>query len=137
MYSFLLQCLWSVRVRPPNKREQSGSGGGVCVKVSDGTVRVERQPFAFDVTFPMECTQLEVFEAIGVDIVQCAFHGYNGTSLCLEMNLEDTHHPYIMYFVHAPTSYFHICLRFSICVNNSVVHLSYRTHNHNCLFLLI
>lgn len=110
-----------VRVRPPNKREQSGSGGGVCVKVTDGTVRVERQPFAFDVTFPMECTQLvssiysrdnhiynnvhidvcihfynkwfyiciyfvvycifsflqEVFESIGVDIVQCAFHGYN------------------------------------------------------------
>eukprot|EP00615_Pteridomonas_danica_P012376 CAMPEP_0114352738 /NCGR_PEP_ID=MMETSP0101-20121206/18157_1 /TAXON_ID=38822 ORGANISM="Pteridomonas danica, Strain PT" /NCGR_SAMPLE_ID=MMETSP0101 /ASSEMBLY_ACC=CAM_ASM_000211 /LENGTH=606 /DNA_ID=CAMNT_0001493261 /DNA_START=371 /DNA_END=2188 /DNA_ORIENTATION=- len=76
----------ALRCRPPNKRELAGGeGGGVIVKVpgkqaSDGLVEVDgNSPFTFDLAFPMETTQLEVFENIGIDIVNCAFHGYNAS----------------------------------------------------------
>jgi hypothetical protein len=75
----------ALRCRPPNKRELAGGdGGGIVVKVpgpnaSNGTVVVEgNAPFKYDLAFPMKTSQLEVFEAIGVDIVQCALNGYNG-----------------------------------------------------------
>jgi hypothetical protein len=73
-------------VRPPNHREKMGDGGDIVISVPEdddttsGVVHVEDcpSPFAFDVAFPMSCSQLDVFEAIGIDIVQCAYHGYNG-----------------------------------------------------------
>ena len=83
----------AVRVRPPNQREreQEGCSGAVCVSVpvsqssscsviskdikSDG----ESFSFSFDIAFGMECTQLDVFEAIGVDIVHYAFQGFNAS----------------------------------------------------------
>mmetsp|Transcript_27682 Transcript_27682/g.35838 ORF Transcript_27682/g.35838 Transcript_27682/m.35838 type:complete len:122 (-) Transcript_27682:515-880(-) len=77
----------ALRCRPPNKRELAGDGGEVIVKIpgpnaSAGIVTVgegkKMKPFSFDLAFPMDSTQLQVFEAIGVDIVQAAFHGYNG-----------------------------------------------------------
>lgn len=79
----------AVRCRPPNKRELAGGeGGGVVVnvpgsKATDGIVIVtgNSDPFSFDLAFPTTSTQLEVFEALGVDVVQSAFHGYNGIYL--------------------------------------------------------
>jgi len=65
-----------------------GDGGDIVISVPEddatsGVVHVEDcpSPFAFDVAFPMSCSQLDVFEAIGIDIVQCAYHGYNGEKI--------------------------------------------------------
>ena len=72
----------AVRVRPPNSRELAGEGGGVCVDIDEGAGTVASEgapPFSFDLAFSMECTQLEIFEKIGIDIVSCAFHGYNAS----------------------------------------------------------
>ena len=32
-------------------------------------------PFQYDIAFPMNANQLDVFEHVGVDIVKCAYHG--------------------------------------------------------------
>jgi hypothetical protein len=85
----------ALRCRPPNKRELAGGeGGGVIVSVpgssaTDGIVEVKgTAPFTFDLAFPMTTTQLEVFEAIGIEIVNCAFHGYNGNMMiCAPLSL--------------------------------------------------
>ena len=39
----------------------------------------EREPFNFDVAFPTDVSQLEVFDRIGVDIVKTAYNGYNAS----------------------------------------------------------
>lgn len=76
----------AVRCRPPNKREISlpPEEGAVVVEMSSaesGEVFVQgrAEPFTFDVAFPFESTQLEVFDALGVDLVQAASHGFNAT----------------------------------------------------------
>lgn len=74
----------AVRVRPPNQRELSLNEDGICLSVpglkpEDGIVTCEgSQDFSFDLAFPLSCTQLDVFLPIGINIVQCAHHGYNG-----------------------------------------------------------
>ena len=91
----------AVRCRPPNKRElalqesqrkasanakenQSAANRtpAVVVSVPGGEPTVGRvevwgggQPFQFDIAFPMESTQRDVFENVGVGIVKCAYHG--------------------------------------------------------------
>eukprot|EP00616_Rhizochromulina_sp_CCMP1243_P017821 CAMPEP_0118966644 /NCGR_PEP_ID=MMETSP1173-20130426/4091_1 /TAXON_ID=1034831 /ORGANISM="Rhizochromulina marina cf, Strain CCMP1243" /LENGTH=1179 /DNA_ID=CAMNT_0006915457 /DNA_START=13 /DNA_END=3552 /DNA_ORIENTATION=+ len=69
-----------LKVRPPNEREKA-LPGGICVDVSNyREVKIgDREPFTFDVAFPMEVTQLEVFDRIGVDIVKTAYNGYNAS----------------------------------------------------------
>jgi kinesin family member 5 len=70
-----------VKIRPPNEREKALEGG-VIVSVSDDGQQVivtGKPPFTYDVAFPMECSQLEVFEKIGVDIVATAYNGYNAS----------------------------------------------------------
>ena len=72
----------AVRPRPPNKREQAGEGGGVVVSVdpSSSVVTMEgAPPFTYDDAFDMDTPQLAVFEALGIDFVACAFHGYNAS----------------------------------------------------------
>ena len=69
------------QVRPPNQRELA-LPGGVVVEVGDDEQTVSvigKPPFTLDVVFAMDCTQLAVFERIGVDIVKTAFHGYNAS----------------------------------------------------------
>jgi hypothetical protein len=71
-----------VRARPPNSRELAGDGSDVCVVVSSehNTVQLgEEAAFTFDVAFPLECTQLDVFNGIGVDLVQQVWSGYNAS----------------------------------------------------------
>jgi hypothetical protein len=71
----------AVRCRPPNKREKEDGDCRVCVSVPPdrpGVVMVDSIPFTFDLAFPMDCTQLDVFKAVGVDIVKCACNGFNG-----------------------------------------------------------
>uniref|UniRef100_A0A7S2RC50 Uncharacterized protein n=1 Tax=Rhizochromulina marina TaxID=1034831 RepID=A0A7S2RC50_9STRA len=69
-----------LKVRPPNEREKA-LPGGICVDVSNyREVKIgDREPFTFDVAFPMEVTQLEVFDRIGVDIVKTSYNGYNAS----------------------------------------------------------
>jgi hypothetical protein len=83
----------AVKIRPPNQRELLGPGKSVCVTVPGKTVEEGRvsvsvndiarttdksKDFTFDYAFSPMNTQLDVFNAIGVDMVQCAHHGYNG-----------------------------------------------------------
>jgi len=70
-----------VRARPPNLRELAGDGSDVCVEVSPkhNTVQIGDRAFTFDVAFPIECTQLDVFNGIGVDLVQQVWSGYNAS----------------------------------------------------------
>lgn len=39
----------------------------------------QQDAFGFDVVFPTEASQLEVFEKIGVDLVATAYDGYNAS----------------------------------------------------------
>jgi hypothetical protein len=70
-----------VKIRPPNEREKALPGGVIVSVGDDGRqVMVENKPpFTYDVAFPMDTTQLEVFEKIGVDIVTTAYNGYNAS----------------------------------------------------------
>lgn len=74
----------AVRVRPPNQRELAGDGGGICISVpgdkpEEGVVSCQgSKDFSYDLAFPLSCSQLDVFLPIGINIVQCAHHGYNG-----------------------------------------------------------
>lgn len=72
----------AVRVRPPNNRELA-AGSDVCLHVEApaGLVLVEGhdEPFAYDCAFATGATQLKVFEALGVDLVACARHGFNAS----------------------------------------------------------
>ena len=72
----------AVRVRPPNARELCGSGSSVCVVVDPAAARVtlgKDHAFTVDVAFPMDCTQLDIFKAIGVDLVSHSWNGYNAS----------------------------------------------------------
>ena len=87
----------AVRCRPPNKRElalqekQDKAGvsaagpqriPALVVGVPGAEPPVGRidvwgtpTPFQYDIAFPMNANQLDVFEHVGVDIVKCAYHG--------------------------------------------------------------
>lgn len=68
------------KIRPPNQRELALAGGVVVQVPTDQQVVVgDKPPFSFDFAFPMDITQLKVFEQIGVDIVKCSFNGYNAS----------------------------------------------------------
>jgi len=71
-----------VRVRPPNQRELA-LPGGVIISVGANAPTVsmagKSEPFTYDVAFPMENTQVECFEKVGVYIVMACYHGFNSS----------------------------------------------------------
>lgn len=80
----------AVRVRPPNARELADddeADGVVCVYVDaeDCEVSVSlgadapKKRYYFDGVFPPASTQLQVFTALGVDLVASSSVGYNST----------------------------------------------------------
>jgi len=78
----------AVRVRPFNKRELGMSAKCVCEVEGRGVALVEpgksekdgaRRAFAFDHAYFWDSTQRQVFEDLGLPIVDKALAGYNGT----------------------------------------------------------
>lgn len=77
----------AVRCRPFNDREKAMSGGdnkSQCIEISGSNVIItgpngEDHSFAFDNVFGMNSTQPEVWESVGLPILDKAFSGYNGT----------------------------------------------------------
>ncbi|CAJ1371811.1 unnamed protein product [Effrenium voratum] len=74
----------AVRVRPLSDKEIK-EGGTECVEVNDATVTLHQdkdQPpavFAFDHVFGLDSTQPQVFETLGMPLLDKAFEGYNAT----------------------------------------------------------
>eukprot|EP00930_Biecheleria_cincta_P052986 TRINITY_DN3829_c0_g1_i1.p1 TRINITY_DN3829_c0_g1~~TRINITY_DN3829_c0_g1_i1.p1 ORF type:complete len:1300 (+),score=334.38 TRINITY_DN3829_c0_g1_i1:26-3901(+) len=74
----------AVRVRPFSEKEIR-EGGTECLEVSkDGTVILHADgsppaPFAFDHVFGQDSTQVEVFDTLGMPLLDKAFEGYNAT----------------------------------------------------------
>lgn len=74
----------AVRVRPLSEKEIR-EGGEVCVDVDrkNATITLKQDSgehlFAFDNIFGLESTQPEVFEQLGVPLLDKAFEGYNST----------------------------------------------------------
>lgn len=69
----------AVRCRAPREEEQAGEAV-LDVNASDGTVTVApHPPFAFDVVFPLDVSQLDVFRTLGVDMVAAALDGFNAS----------------------------------------------------------
>eukprot|EP00906_Rhabdomonas_costata_P005169 RCo007756 len=79
-----------VRFRPENDKEKA-RGGAMCVTIPRGNsteVTIDcanpafgQKLFTFDKVFPMDSTQDEVFELIGLPLVDSVVSGYNGTIL--------------------------------------------------------
>jgi hypothetical protein len=72
----------AMRVRPPNQRDFADEGSDVCVEVIpvDDTIMVgSDKAFKFDMAFPVEVSQAQVFDAVGVDIVGWVLGGYNAS----------------------------------------------------------
>jgi len=72
-----------IRIRPPNQRELDGGASNIIVhkdglKVKVGDQGPDQQSFTYDVVLA-NATQPEAFDAIGVNIVMSAFHGFNAT----------------------------------------------------------
>ena len=73
----------AVRIRPPNQRELDCGASNIVVskhglQVMVGTCKEDTQAFTYDVVL-MNCTQIEAFDDVGLNIVQAAFHGFNAT----------------------------------------------------------
>ncbi|CAJ1426212.1 unnamed protein product [Effrenium voratum] len=75
----------AVRMRPMSQKELR-EGGEICVEVNQklGQVELQREgspskPFEFDFAFGSESTQVEVFDALGIPLLDRAFEGYNAT----------------------------------------------------------
>lgn len=69
-----------MRVRPPNRRELSGMKAGLCLAVPEGPAiqgevivpsleKDNASPFLFDYAFGLASSQLDVFCALGIDLV--------------------------------------------------------------------
>lgn len=83
----------AVRIRPPNQRElanSAGSGNKSIVTAREDVVRVEGSKeknnklaaaaaFSFDHALGESTSNVELFSALGVPVVQNAYHGYNTT----------------------------------------------------------
>jgi hypothetical protein len=73
----------AVRVRPPNQRELAGGGNEIIISTDNSSVSVEmaKHPisFEFDHAFGHSVNNADLFEHLGVPIVQNAFHGFNVT----------------------------------------------------------
>ena len=73
----------AVRCRPLNSREKT-MGDTKCVKISDSQLTIsgpskDEHHFAFDVALGEDSTQEQVWESVGIPIMDKAFAGYNGT----------------------------------------------------------
>ncbi|CAD5229687.1 unnamed protein product [Bursaphelenchus okinawaensis] len=63
-------------------RVKPGTDGNTVVKVaSDQTITIgrERRSYSFDKAFKPQCSQAEIFDAVGKNIVNGVFDGFNGT----------------------------------------------------------
>ena len=74
----------AVRCRPFNSRETAVGDTG-CIRFMEGQLVMtnpatgEDVPFAFDIIFDQDSTQVSVWEAIGKPTLDKAFAGFNGT----------------------------------------------------------
>lgn len=75
----------AVRCRPLNSKER-GNAEPICVKISTEQVVMtnpanpsEEHSFAFDLVFPEDISQVEVWNKVGLPILNKAIAGYNST----------------------------------------------------------
>ena len=74
----------AVRCRPFNSREKAMADMSKCISIKGEQVVIigptgEEHSFAFDYVFDDNSTQPEVWQDVGLPILEKAFCGYNGT----------------------------------------------------------
>ena len=68
----------AVRCRPQNKREADlKSKMAIAMDLDRGTAEIDGQCFTYDFSFPSSTTQMELFQAVGVDCTRNAYRGFN------------------------------------------------------------
>ncbi|KDO52835.1 hypothetical protein CISIN_1g0006992mg, partial [Citrus sinensis] len=66
-----------VRMRPLNKEENEGEM--IVQKVADDSLSINGHTFTFDSVADMEATQLDVFQLVGVPLVENCLSGFNSS----------------------------------------------------------